>query len=470
VGPTALVHRQAVDSDGPSPGPDASWPARRAAVVAAVVAGVALRLWNVGGARATFDEAYTGVYSHLPVGQIAGALRAEDAHPPLDYLLRHAFGGIGDTVALRAPSVVMGIVTLLVVALWVGRRGWWGVAAVALTSCSSFHLLYARTARPYALLILCGVVAAIAAERWLETGAPRWRNLAAVVVAVALFDHTTGMFLAGGLVLIPGLRRDREAWRWRAAMVAAVVLWAVVWGPSFVDQARRTNSSWIPLTTPRGMIEAINGLVDMTPAAGIPVVVALVFGGVALVRLDPRLGRVWLCTFVAPTAAVCVAGLHAHVLLARSLAISAWAPAFALAALLDAARRSSARNAIVTGTAVVAVVAPSILPALSVEDPGTPARAALAAVVAPGDGVVVHPDWFWPVTSWDLRAPRTEPVPLVLDHIDGNRFVHGDAPFTGRVWVINPTSYPLAVDDLEPCGVLAPPPGDWIVRCFLAPS
>ena len=154
----------------------------------------------------------------------------------------------------------------------------------------------------------------------------------------------------------------------------------------------------------------------------------------------------------------------------RDRAISAWAPALALAALLDAARRTSPRLGVAAAAAAVAVVLPSIAPSLRVEDPGTPARAALAAVVAPGDAVVVHPDWFWPVTSWDLRAPRDEPVPPVVDGIDGNRFVHGDAPFTGRIWVVNPTSYPLDVDGLRACGELAPPPGDWLVRCYEAPG
>ena len=153
MGSTALLGRPADAPDQVGADADASWPARRLALAAVVLAGTALRLWRVGAARATFDEAYTGMYSHLPVREIAGALRAEDAHPPLDYLLRHPFGGIGDTVALRAPSVAIGIATLLLVAWWVGRRGWWGVTAVALTSVSSFHLLYARTARPYALLI-----------------------------------------------------------------------------------------------------------------------------------------------------------------------------------------------------------------------------------------------------------------------------------------------------------------------------
>jgi hypothetical protein len=440
--------------------------AQAVAVVVALVVGIGLRCWRPGRTTATFDEAFTGVYSRLPVREIPGALRAEDAHPPLDYLLRHWWSHSGNIALLRAPSIAIGITTLALVALWMRGRSWFGVTVVAITACSSFQLLYARTARPYALLVLCGAIAAIAAERHLRGERGRWHLVAAGAVLVALFDHTTGVLLAGGLLLVPGLDRGRDAWRWRAWIAGAGAIWVALWGPSLLDQARRQNAGWIPLTTPAGLLREVNGLVDMTPALALPVGCALVAGGIALHRRDPVLGRVWLCLFVAPVLAAGAVGLHTHFLLARSLAISAWAPALALAALVEMGGRSRPAARVVAVALLGAILVPSVLPAIDVEDSGTSARELLGTVVEPGDAVVVRPDWFWPLMAWERDAARHEPVPNAVAALGGSASIDGDAPFTGVVWLLHPRSYPYDVEGLTPCGEWSPPPGDWLLRCY----
>ena len=208
--------------------------------------GLVLRWWDLGGPKATFDEAFTGVYSHLPLSQIAAGLRAEDAHPPLDYLIRHWFGATGDTAALRVPSAVFASLALVVMALWMRRRGWFGVTAVALTSVSTFQLLYAHQARMYALMVLCGTLVALAAEAWWHDPSARWRWLMGSALVVALFDHSSALLLAGAIVLFPGRRRDGEAWRWRATAVGAVGVWVLVWGRSFAEQASRSTRRGSP--------------------------------------------------------------------------------------------------------------------------------------------------------------------------------------------------------------------------------
>ena len=69
-----------------------------------------------------------------------------------------------------------------------------------------------------------------------------------------------------------------EAWWWRLSIVAGVAVWAVAWGPAFVDQARRPPS-WIPYATPATIAEAVNGTVDLYDRLAIPVLIGIVAGG-----------------------------------------------------------------------------------------------------------------------------------------------------------------------------------------------
>ena len=445
--------------------------AQHLALTAAVVVGVVLRWWDLGGPRATFDEAFTGMYSHLPLADIPGALRDHDAHPPLDYLVRHWFGGPGSTFALRFPSAVFATASLLVTVAWMRRRGWFGVTVVALTSVSSFELLYGHTARMYALVVLCGTIAVAGSEQWLRRSAPGWRWLVAGALIVGLFDHTSTLLLAGALVLVPGRRTDREAWWWRGSMAGAIAVWAVVWGPSFLDQARHQNSSWIPFTSAGATVDALNGLVTMYAGLGVVVLLAVGIGAVLLRDEDRTLSRLWVVLFLVPFGAALLIGFEVHFLLPRTLAFAAWAPPLALAALVERARRFSVPVAAGVVLLVGVLVVPSIGPAIRYEESSVPARQALRAAVAPGDAVAVHPSWLWPLAGWDLGAPRDPAVPTELADLDAFVFVVGDQPFDGRVWVLQPDTYALPLGSLVPCdGVEALHRGDYLLSCYVTPA
>ena len=456
-------------SDAVAPGP-APTTAQRATLAVAVTVGVVLRWWNLGGPMASFDEAFTGVYSHLPIGEVPGALRRSDAHPPLDYLVRHWFGSNGDTLALRAPSAVFATATLVVMVAWMWRRGWYGVAVVALTSVSSFELLYGHTARMYALVVLCGTVAAVATERWLQDPRPRCRWIVCGALLVGLFDHSSVLLLAGALLVVPGLRTDRAAWRWRAGIAGSVVIWAGVWGPSFYDQLRHQSSSWIPFTSVGSTLDAMNGMVTMYDGLGVVVLALGAAGALLLHRDDRRLARVWLVLFLVPFVAAIVIGVRLHFLLPRTLAFAAWAPPLAFAAIIERARRASMPIAVVVAVLIGLVVVPSIGPAIGYQEESAGARRALAADVRPGDAVVVHPEWLWPLVGWDLGAPRAGEVPSELEDLDAFVFVVGDAPFDGRVWVLQPDSYAMATPGLAPClGVDRRGIGDYLLDCYTTP-
>ncbi len=441
---------------------------QRIVMAAAVAVGFVLRWWDLGGPVATFDESFTGAYSHLPIRQIPGALRQNDAHPPFDYLIRHFFGSMGDTTALRVPSAIFGCAALAVVVWWMWDRGWFGVAMVALTSLSPFQLLYAHQARMYALAILCGTAAAALADRWSRDGARRWRWLLVLPLLVGLFDLSTFLLFAGALVLLPGRRRDREAWLWRATAAACGAVWAVVWGPSFLHQAQGQHSDWIRLTSPAAVRDTIAGFLTVHPNVSLLAVAIVIVGAVMLWRQDRVVWEVWAWLALLPFALACVLGLRSHFLLTRALAPSAWGIPLVLAALFDRARRYSPLAEVVVVAALVLVSLPSIGPALAYEEGAGPGVVAVAARVQPGDGVLVYPHWLWPLVVWSDAAPRVQTVPAALHALSPDAYIYvaPGAPFGGRVWILQPTGYRSPTTGLARCPGRTPVAGDYSLTCY----
>src|SRR5262249_20615023 len=148
---------------------------------------------------------------------------------------------------------------LALFAWWMRRRGWLGVLATALLAVNVFQVFHGGEARMYALLQLLGVCAAMLSEQWLRH--PKsWHTWAlAAVVALAVFDHVSGFFLAVGVFTIAGVRTDLLAWRWRAAVIGALALWAVVWAPAFLDQRRLPYAEWMPRTS----VDSVSRVVAM---------------------------------------------------------------------------------------------------------------------------------------------------------------------------------------------------------------
>ena len=145
----------------------------------------------------------------------------------------------------------------------------------------------------YAELELLGVGIAMLADRWLRRPTKFHAPLLGALVLVGLYTHVSMFLLAVGLLTLAGVRRDREAWRWRAAIAAAVGIWAVTWGPHFLVQARGGHSSWIPPTTFGTLTTAIARSVTFGPAITLAVVAAVVAGAVIVFFGDRPLWRVW---------------------------------------------------------------------------------------------------------------------------------------------------------------------------------
>ena len=138
-------------------------------LVALVVVGAAVRLWGLGANRLGYDEAFTAMAGRLPLGSLFSYLRADDSHPPLDYLLHLPLARLGvSTWWFRLPGVLCSIGALGLFAWWMRTHGRAGVLATALMALSAFEVVHGRNARMYAELELLGVALAIVAESWLR--------------------------------------------------------------------------------------------------------------------------------------------------------------------------------------------------------------------------------------------------------------------------------------------------------------
>ena len=430
------------------------------ALTVVVVAGAVLRLWGLGAHRLGYDEAFTAMTGRMPLGDLFAFLRTHDSHPPLDYLLRAplARAGVNEAV-FRLPSVVCSVSALALFALWMRRYGLAGIIATALLAVSDFELTHGRTARMYAELELIGVIAAVLADAWLRRPR-RWHAPAlGVLVLVGLLTHVQVFLLCAGLLAVAGLRRDREAWRWRAAVVAGGAGWALLWGPSFLVQARGGHSEWIPRTTLVRMLHVFGGLITSQPELHLAALVAVCAGGVVVWRRDRRLARVFVCCSVVPAGLAAAAGTVAPVLIDRTLTVAAWGPFLALGFLVADLGRWSRLLAVVATVALAAVTIPAAVHELVVPSVPDLTLRHLASVAQPGDVIVTRPTDKYPELAWSLgvrgRLPYRPAGMLELATDRGQVTTRGlvlgsGRTTTGRIWVLDWSRHqsPFALDHM----------------------
>jgi hypothetical protein len=306
----------------------------------------------------------------------------------------------------------------------------------------------------YAGMSAVGVAAAFAADLWLEH--PRQtRSLAAgAALLVGLFLHGSALVMAAGLLLVPGRRTDRQAWWWRGSVLGALGLWVMAWGPSFLDQLKASTSSWIPHTTPSYFAATLNELVTSYAVTRWVVLALVVAGCVLLARRDRRMARLLMCCFVVPVALSAVIGVRAHFLLPRTLAFLSWAPLLALAAVVEHALRRARVVGLAAAVGVGVLLVPSTVATLSGQEPASAAvLARVERVARPGDAVAVHPTWLRPLTHWYISARRPGPArSMCIEGLSADTLVLGAAPWSGRVWLVEPVTYETPQTRLRSCG------------------
>ncbi len=424
-------------------------------LIACVLTGATLRLWDLGSSRLNYDESFTAMAGRLPVGKLFDFLGARDSHPPLDYLVRLPLARAGvSELWFRLPSVAFSLGALVLFACWMRSRGRVGVIATALMAIDAFQVAHGREARMYAEMELVGVAVAVVAAGWLERPR-RWHApLVGFLVLAGLLTHVSMFLLAGGLFVLPGRRRDRDAWTWRAAIGLGVLGWLILWGPIFVTQAGGGHSSWIAPTTPIGLATALARLVTFDPALAVPAAALIAAGGLVIWRSDRVLGRVWVCCWVVPVGIAAVVGRVEPVVLDRTFTVVAWAPLLAVAYVLERLIRRTRIVGALAAVALLALLVPSVVTVITQPTgPDAPLRR-LEQVVRPGDVVAVRPVSKAPELQWSLGVrSRFETHRVRVPDVPGaSGLAVGAGRPSGRLWLLDWRTFraPLPVRT-EPC-------------------
>lgn len=249
------VARTPRPGDGADPptvdAPLARRPLLVAAVAAAVVLGIALRLY--ARSELWLDEALSVHLAELPLADIPDALRRDGA-PPLYYFLLHGWMEVfGDgNQAVRLLSAVCSVATLPLV-FRAGRRLGGpavGVAALVLVATSPFAIRYATESRMYALVALLVTAGWLALANALERPRPVWLAAVGALAGALLLTHYWAFYLLG----VTGLALLLAAWRTparRGALLSCLGAMAVgslvlfgPWLPTFLYQSAHTGTPW----------------------------------------------------------------------------------------------------------------------------------------------------------------------------------------------------------------------------------
>jgi uncharacterized membrane protein len=409
-------------------------------LIAFVIVAAALRLWDLGANWLNYDESFTAMTGRLPLSGLFQQLRLHDSHPPFAYLLNAPFARAGaDELLIRLPSALCSIAAVALFAWWMRRRGLVGVLATGLLAVSAFQLMHGREARMYAVMELVGVAAAVLADSWLQRP-QRWHAPAiGALVMVGLLTHVSTFLLGAGLLLLAGRRRDRDAWRWRGALAAGFVGWCVLWGPSFVEQTRGGHSSWIPRTTLAGMVHAFGRLITYEGGLHAFALIAVAIGAWMLVRADRRLGRVWICCVLVPAALAALTGTVAPVLLDRTLTVASWGPLLAIGFLAAALVRHSRLVGAVAIVALVAVMVPPAVHAVTQRSNPDVVLRQISRVARQGDVVAIHPAGKFPEIAWSIGVRRGPYHAVNVPGLAGTKAIQlGPGTLrSGRTWVLD---------------------------------
>ncbi|MEA2278665.1 MAG: mannosyltransferase [Solirubrobacteraceae bacterium] len=261
-------------------------------VVALTALAAVLRLRALGAPYWIDEGISVGISSH-PLGAIPEVLR-QDGSPPLYYLLLHVWISLFGTGASATHSLSAGIAIACVPAAWwaLSPFGFWpGLVAAGLMAVDPYVGLYADETRMYSLELL---LALLVCGAFLRAFVLRRRIHAvtfAVVVALALYTHAWGAFLAAAAgvawlaMVIAGPDRRGVARDGVLAFAGAALLFAP-WVPTLLDQAAHTGAPWSHRPTATSLDRAISRIWSgqraeklLFPLAGVGAAVAVWRGG-----------------------------------------------------------------------------------------------------------------------------------------------------------------------------------------------
>ncbi len=413
-----------------------------AAVGAASLVGLAVRLYGLAAEPLSSQEIYTWDFAHQTVPFIFGPLSHIETNPPFYYLLIKLVMQIGETeFFLRLPSVVAGTMAIPLVYV-LGRLGGAsksGVIGAGLLSLSAIAIIYSRQARTYALLqdacLLAAIGAVIIINHYTGRGPQPLRperrellgwtlfTLASIMGFYLHYTFTIEIFVLecaivsaigtawlGGKVRIDG----PLALKWLASSV--VIVLGIAWGVGLARSlAQSDNIAWMQVPSLHEAIRLfmrVDGYSAVARFQPLPNLLLIGLAAVGLVVGWKRSAAVLICaalfalfplvlfvvsqsrpvfierSLVAPSFAVCLLAGYGTLFLVRKL--SELGSEF----LRRRAFNAPFLSAIIASAAFVVLFVPAIISAANsarggaVWEPYDKVTKYLASVMKPGDAAV----------------------------------------------------------------------------------
>ena len=261
---------------------------------------LALRLTNITFHSLWLDEAVEVGWARLPLAEIwarTSTLR-EISHPPLSYLLLHAWIRLfGDgEVAVRSFPVAAGIaMVLLIFALGAsmgGRRG--GLLAAFLAAVSPYLIWYSQETRMYALVGALSAAGFYCFWRGLEEGRLRWWAGFVVATVASVYTQILGGLLLPVEVLVALLyaRQGKHALQGLLAVFVSALLLAplalTAWGSSGATSTERVAPTIASLLTLTPVFLFLRQVPAGWQILAVPGLALAITGLVMLARRHPR--------------------------------------------------------------------------------------------------------------------------------------------------------------------------------------
>jgi mannosyltransferase len=238
------------------------------------------------------DEGLSIGIASQPLFDIPGVLQV-DGSPPLYYMALSVWmdlvgNGPGETQGL---SVLVGMIAVPG-GLWAGwslfgRRA--GLICAALCAVNPFLTAYSQETRMYSLMLVLSLLATAAFLHVFAFGRRRYLPLFAVLLALMLYTHNWGLFLAAGLAcaLVPCLYvSEVRSSFWKDALIGfgfAGLLY-VPWLPTLLHQVQHTGAPWLNPPNFGAPVQITRSLLG----GGTPTVALLLAGGSGIAAVIAR--------------------------------------------------------------------------------------------------------------------------------------------------------------------------------------
>ncbi|MGC5703848.1 glycosyltransferase family 39 protein [Pseudomonas sp. NFXW11] len=247
---------------------------------------LALRCYELTAAAIWGDEGSSVLLAQLPLAGI-WSHAAYDVHPPLYFVLLHAWIGLfGDSIlSIRLMSAVPGVIVVFLgtwlMQLFAGRRA--TLLACLLLALLPTAVRYSQEVRMYSLLGVWLLGATLALAYWVRAPQrPRYLVIYALLMAAGFYTHYFSAFCVLSHWLYLALARPeagphflrRRAW-WLANV--GIVLLFLPWLPGLVDLVLHMNDlktggdvGWEPPVTLASLPSMIWQLLAQDDGEGMP--------------------------------------------------------------------------------------------------------------------------------------------------------------------------------------------------------